>query len=164
MLMKAKDVLQSLQQGLVICDRRGCVVYCNEAYSNFVEHTLKEMYGQPLKSFRPGALVPKVLQTKRAIEGVYRQENTQEYFANIYPIMENGYIQGTVSIITTMEQERLEEETRCLTLKERVNNFERQQIQKMLAVYGDTVEGKKRAAKELGISLSTLYEKLAKET
>ena len=75
--------------------------------------------------------------------------------------MENGYIQGTVSIITTMEQECLEEETRCLTLKERVSNFERQQIQKMLAVYGDTVEGKKRAAKELGISLSTLYEKLA---
>lgn len=40
--------------------------------------------------------------------------------------------------------------------------YTREQITALLAVYGDTVEAKRRAAKELGIGLSTLYRILAK--
>ena len=38
--------------------------------------------------------------------------------------------------------------------------FERAEIQKLLQQYGQGLEGKKRAAAELGISLATLYNKL----
>ena len=33
--MKAKSALQSLRQGIVICDAKGCVVYVNAAYAEF---------------------------------------------------------------------------------------------------------------------------------
>lgn len=56
---------------------------------------------------------------------------------------------------------RLEGEQR-LTLSQRVRAFEHTEIQKLLQRYGDTLEGKKRAAAELGISLATLYNKLGR--
>lgn len=56
---------------------------------------------------------------------------------------------------------RLEGEQR-LTLNQRVRAFEHAEIQKLLQRYGDTLEGKKRAAAELGISLATLYNKLGR--
>lgn len=161
--MKMKDILQSFQQGILVCDRQGCVVYANEAYCDFVEIPLLKMQGKPIKNFRPGTFVPRVLQSQKPVENLYRKEGGQEYFANIYPIVEKNQVIGTVSIITRMEGKRLEEECQALTLKERVERFEIQQIRDMISLYGDTVEGKKKAAKELGISLSTLYEKLAKE-
>lgn len=49
-----------------------------------------------------------------------------------------------------------------LTLNQRVRAFEHAEIQKLLQWYGDTLEGKKRAAAELGISLATLYNKLGR--
>ena len=49
-----------------------------------------------------------------------------------------------------------------LTLNQRVRAFEHAEIQKLLQRYGDTLEGKKRVAAELGISLATLYNKLGR--
>lgn len=45
-------------------------------------------------------------------------------------------------------------------LSQRVREFERAEIKKLLQQYGGTLEGKKKAAAELGISLATLYNKL----
>jgi transcriptional regulator with PAS, ATPase and Fis domain len=52
------------------------------------------------------------------------------------------------------------EEKEELPLAQRVRAFEREEIRKLLQRYGSTLEGKKRAAAELGISLATLYNKL----
>lgn len=49
-----------------------------------------------------------------------------------------------------------------IPLAQRVRGFERAEIQKALQRYGDTLEGKKKAAAELGISLATLYNKLGR--
>ena len=57
---------------------------------------------------------------------------------------------------------RRPEQERHLPLAQRVRNFERTEIQKLLQQYGSGLEGKKRAAAELGISLATLYNKLDK--
>lgn len=45
-------------------------------------------------------------------------------------------------------------------LAQRVRAFERQEIQRLLEQYGASLEGKRRAAAELGISLASLYNKL----
>lgn len=45
-------------------------------------------------------------------------------------------------------------------LSQRVHLFEQSEIHKLLLRYGSGLEGKKRAAAELGISLATLYNKL----
>ena len=45
-------------------------------------------------------------------------------------------------------------------LAQRVRAFERREIDRLLARYGTSLEGKRRAAAELGISLASLYNKL----
>ena len=51
-----------------------------------------------------------------------------------------------------------------LTLSERVRQFEREEIRKALEKHGRDLAGKKNAAKQLGISLATLYNKLAEQS
>ncbi len=46
------------------------------------------------------------------------------------------------------------------TLAEKVRAFEKKEIDKLLTIYGDNLEGKKRVASTLGISLASLYNKM----
>ena len=46
------------------------------------------------------------------------------------------------------------------TLAQRVRAFEQREIRKVLEKHGSSLDGKKKAAAELGISLSSLYNKL----
>lgn len=158
--MKAKSALQSLRQGIVICDAEGCVVYVNAAYAEFTGIRPEEIRGKRIRDVRVGSLVPKVLRTGEAIEGVYKSDGERSYFASVYPIYEAGEKKGTVSIVTTLEQSRARRRPGGGTLKERVREFERQEIRRMLLLYDDNLEGKKQAAEALGISLSTLYSKM----
>lgn len=158
--MKAKSALQSLRQGIVICDAKGCVVYVNAAYAEFTGIRPEEIRGKRIRDVRVGSLVPKVLRTGEAIEGVYKSDGERSYFASVYPIYEAGEKKGTVSIVTTLEQSRARKRPSGGTLKERVREFERQEIRRTLLLYDDNLEGKKQAAEALGISLSTLYSKM----
>lgn len=158
--MKAKSALQSLRQGIVICDAKGCVVYVNAAYAEFTGIRPEKIRGKRIRDVRVGSLVPKVLRTGEAIEGVYKSDGERSYFASVYPIYEAGEKKGTVSIVTTLEQSRARKRPGGGTLKERVREFERQEIRRTLLVYDDNLEGKKQAAEALGISLSTLYGKM----
>lgn len=49
-------------------------------------------------------------------------------------------------------------------LADRVKRFEQEEIERALLQYGHTLEGKKKAAAELGISLATLYNKLGNDS
>ncbi len=158
--MKAKSALQSLRQGIVICDAKGCVVYVNAAYAEFTGIRPEKIRGKRIRDVRVGSLVPKVLRTGEAIEGVYKSDGERSYFASVYPIYEAGEKKGTVSIVTTLEQSRARKRLSGGTLKERVREFERQEIRRTLLLYDDNLEGKKQAAEALGISLSTLYSKM----
>lgn len=126
--MKAKSALQSLRQGIVICDAKGCVVYVNAAYAEFTGIRPEEIRGKRIRDVRVGSLVPKVLRTGEAIEGVYKSDGERSYFASVYPIYEAGEKKGTVSIVTTLEQSRARRRPGSGTLKERVREFERQEI------------------------------------
>ena len=158
--MKAKSALQSLRQGIVICDAKGCVVYVNAAYAEFTGIRPEKIRGKRIRDVRVGSLVPRVLRTGEAIEGVYKSDGERSYFASVYPIYEAGEKKGTVSIVTTLEQSRARKRPGGGTLKERVREFERQEIRRTLLLYDDNLEGKKQAAEALGISLSTLYSKM----
>ena len=158
--MKAKSALQSLRQGIVICDAKGCMVYVNAAYAEFTGIRPEEIRGKRIRDVRVGSLVPKVLRTGEAIEGVYKSDGERSYFASVYPIYEAGEKKGTVSIVTTLEQSRARKRPGGGTLKERVREFEQQEIRRTLLLYDDNLEGKKQAAEALGISLSTLYSKM----
>lgn len=158
--MKTTSIFGALQQGVLICDRNAKIVYFNEAYGDFIGQILEEVQGKPIIDYRKNALVPQVLHTQTPMEGVIRREGNQEYFANIYPIFEKNKIHGTISIVTTLIQHKLKISSTNLTLDERVKLFEQQEIQAEVALYGGGVKGKREAAKALGISLATLYNKL----
>lgn len=53
-------------------------------------------------------------------------------------------------------------DSEIIELNEYINKVEKEYINKAIAKYGDNVEGKKKAAKALGISLATFYNKLSK--
>ncbi|MCR5273647.1 MAG: sigma 54-interacting transcriptional regulator [Lachnospiraceae bacterium] len=71
---------------------------------------------------------------------------------------------ATVDMMSLPEQlrnyERGEKETRTASLAERVAEFEKREIRSVIERYGDDVEGKKKAAAALNISLATLYNKI----
>lgn len=173
--MNTKTIFQSICQGILICDRTGRIIYFNEAYGSFIGKTLSQVQGMPIRKLRPHSRVPDVLRSGIALEGLLRHETKisdrrdfsehpqkdQEYFVNIYPIIEGNEVTGSISIVTTITLARQQEESRALPLRERVAQFEQQEIRKMLDIYGHDLNGKKAAAEKLGISLSGLYAKLA---
>ena len=158
--MNIKDIFHSLQQGILICNSQGKILFFNQAYGEFIGQKLEDVVGKPITKYREHALVPEVLAEGKAKEGIIRREGAQTYYASIYPIIENGTLQGTISVVTTLASQQLRQSRKNETLEERVRQFEKQEIQAEIAFQGKGLEAKKRAAKQLGISLSTLYAKL----
>lgn len=158
-MIRTASVLRSIRQGLLICNRQGRIVYFNDAYGAFIGKKLEDVAGLPIRSVRPGSIVPQVLKSGKKRENIFRTEGNQEYFVNVYPILEDQELTGTVSIVTAIDREKLKSRPQR-TLRERLKEFERKEIEEALFLYGDDTEGKKKAAKELGISLATLYNKL----
>ena len=105
--MFVKDALQSMQQGILICNSQGRIIFFNEAYGVFIGCSLEEAKGKSVTDFRKNAMVPEVIKSQIAIEGMIRQEGNQEYFASIYPIIESGEFQGTISVVTTLASHQL---------------------------------------------------------
>lgn len=159
--MKSVSALKAIKQGILICDRQSRIYYFNKAYEDYIGVTLKEAAGKPLLDFRSGARAPEVIESGEPIEGIFRKEHGQEYFANIYPIYEEDRVIGSISIVTSIGLTKRQLENQSGTLAERVRVFERTQIQNMMLTYGSDMAAKKKIAKELGISLATLYNKLA---
>ncbi len=162
--MKANSIFNAIRHGILICNAESHIVFFNRVYGEFIGHSLQDVRYLPITDIRPGSRVPEVLKFRRPIENTLRNENGQEYFASIYPLIENDTVQGTISLVTTIGQieEHVSNDTR--TLYERTCEFERQEILRTVALYGNTLEGKKKAAKALGISLASLYNKLKIES
>ena len=158
--MNTLSIFDSLKQGILICDKSGSVVFCNSAYAEFIGVPFEELKGKAITDYRKGSVIPAVLKSREKIENILRKEKGVEYFASIYPILDEGKLFGTVSIVTTIDSVREQSEQVPLTLKDRVKEFERTEILKALSIYGSDLQGKKTAADKLGISLSSLYEKL----
>lgn len=89
-------------------------------------------------------------------------ENTVEFMVNM--MGEDGILDGRTlpdHFFGTPKDQKLQQEKE-LPGKEivRLKDLEWQEIRKALKLYGEDTEGKKMAAKALGISLATLYRKL----
>ena len=74
--MRVNSLLESLRQGVLICDRQGRVVYMNEAYAAFTGPDPEAAKGRKITELRAGARVPEVLKSGKAVEGVIRREGT----------------------------------------------------------------------------------------
>ena len=88
-------------------------------------------------------------------------ENTMEFMINM---MENDGVLDTKTLPDNFFEEEIKEHKEIIVPpKETVKNLkelEREEIVKALRLYGSDTEGKKKAARKLGIGLATLYRKL----
>ena len=83
-------------------------------------------------------------------------QNAIEYAVNV---SSNSYLKKTDLPEKILRGKRSTIETGITELKS-LRTVEYEYIQKAIETYGDTLEGKEKAAQVLGISLATLYRKL----
>ena len=69
-----KKLLDTIEQGILICDQKGRIEYFNASYGAFIGRELEQVRGMPLLDVRPGAAAPRVLETGKAIQSLYRRE------------------------------------------------------------------------------------------
>lgn len=67
---------------------------------------------------------------------------------------------GLITELSLPENLRTAPAAQPLTLAQRTRAFEKQEILRLLACNGSHLEGKKKTAAQLGISLASLYNKL----
>ncbi len=102
----ARSVLNALREGITIIDTDGNLVFGNTAYRQFLNKEaggdIGPVEGYRLRDLRPGARLPEVLQTGKPILHVTRQEISDFYFTNMYPIYRDGELAGGISVVTFM--------------------------------------------------------------
>lgn len=100
---EAKAVFQSMREGILIIDAQTKILFANRSYLEFLGRPEEEIMGRPLREVRPGARLPNVLVTGRPILHAPRMENDSDiYFVNMYPIVQNGAVVGGLSVVTFM--------------------------------------------------------------
>lgn len=103
----ARSVLDALNEGITIIDTDGRLVFGNRAYRAFLKKELGRDFdsveGYMLRDLRPGARLPDVLKTGKAMTHIPRREIEDFYFTNMYPIYQNGQLIGGISVVTFME-------------------------------------------------------------
>lgn len=85
-------------------------------------------------------------------------KNTAEFMVNMMEkdgVINQSTLPGNI-LNLDKDMDTNEEESEIISLK----NLEKKEIFKAIKVYGNTVEGKKMAAKKLGIGIATLYRKM----
>lgn len=100
---KIKKALDSVEQGILVCNGEGRIEYFNDSYGEFVGKKLADVKGKHLTELRPGAVAPTVLKTGIPLHSLRRKENGEDYFADIYPIRSDECVVGTVSIVTNLD-------------------------------------------------------------
>ena len=152
-----KHLMDQIGQGVLICGEECRIEYFNESYGRFIGVRLEDVKGKRLREVRPGARAPEVLETGEPLQSLYRVENGEEYFADIYPIREEGRVTGTVSIVTYLrdvnllvdKMQELEEEEEKLRIRMNLTNGTRYTFDDILGdspVIRETVDLARRIA------------------
>ena len=104
-------ILDSIYDGILVVDAQSVVTYVNPEYLRIVQIKASDIIGKPLRSVRPGALLPDVVASGLAVEGAYRREGTIEYVVDMSPIINEGKVVGGISVVKDVtEVKRLAEE------------------------------------------------------
>ena len=156
----ARKIFDSLTEGIIYIDARGIVRYANTAYKKFLfkEKAVKpgqDVEGEPLKKFRPSTRLNAVLETGKSLLHTIRSENSYIYFANLYPVKENGVVTGAVGVLTfsaqaydfSAELESYERRTKQIIRSANKVNTARYTFDSIIAAAPASLEVKKLAAR-----------------
>ncbi|WP_371373577.1 sigma-54 interaction domain-containing protein [Sporomusa aerivorans] len=110
-------ILDSIYDGLLICDADFVVRYINPEYTRITGVAYETIVGRELSEVRPGAILPQVIFSGVPLAGVYRREGETEYVVDMAPIMIDGQVAGGISIVKDV--------TEVHRLSQQVNKFEK---------------------------------------
>ncbi|MZP29157.1 PAS domain S-box protein [Heliobacterium undosum] len=109
-------VLESVQDGICVVDREGCVTYVNPAYARIVNGRREDLIGQDLRDLSPRGARRQALETgKPVLDHVAQKAGDVTVIADAYPIIVDGEVTGVVSIVKTL--------TDVQTLAEKLNRM-----------------------------------------
>lgn len=76
--MQVHSILESLQQGILICDQHSRIVFFNQVYSDFIGVPLEIAKGHRITEYRKSAIAPEVIWSGIPVEGMVRREGMQD--------------------------------------------------------------------------------------
>lgn len=181
------SLMDSIMDGVIIVDLNGVVLHVNSSFKELVGESNTNILGQNIFEIFPNNPLVKCLRLGEKVSGqgyvFYDGYRELSYIVN--PILLEGRMTGALAIFKAQPDviklmEELQRSSKIIeTLYNRlgavnglaeinvsdivpIDKMEQIMLRHALAQYGYTVEGKKKAAKALNISLATLYNKLKK--
>jgi len=89
-------LLNSISDGILICDKDFIVRKINKAYTNLTGVASNEIEGVEVTKIRKGAQIPKSVRSGKVMKNIYRKEGDTEYFVDLYPIKMNDKTLGGI--------------------------------------------------------------------
>lgn len=148
--------LDSLRDGIIAVDHAGIVLYCNRAAHDKLLAEM-DLTGQPLVHWYPPAAPPHLERREGIREVTFdRRGRRLSLLEEVSPLRHGGRVIGRLVVLRDIPAAGAVIRPPRPTLAD----AERQLIQEAMARCGTSGEGKRQAARELGVSLATLYRKL----
>lgn len=184
---RLETLLNNLEDGVMITDSLGNILYINDSCSKIIGFSVDELIGQSVLDKLSDCPIADALKCRMTVSGEHYhfRDSGNECSYTVTPIIQDHEFGGLVGVLKqTAEVGKLMLELRRSTsiiesIYERIadlngynhypnsdvipmDRMEQVLLRQALTKYGYTVEGKKMAAKALNISLATLYNKLKK--
>lgn len=181
------SILGSVNDAVKIADNNGIITYVNSAFERVTGLNAHEVIGHSIQERFPDSPVACVLESKQKISGqkYILVNGNKEFNYSVSPIVIRDEVVGAIGVFRAAPDvfnimEELQRSTSIIEgLYDRlgqinglselnmsevmpIDKMEQVMLRQALTKYGYSVEGKKKAAKALNISLATLYNKLKK--
>lgn len=99
-------VLDSIHEGVEVCDENGIVLYVNPAFGRISGVEPEQRLGKDIRKLVPGGLLTTVLRTHRPLLGVYSRPKGSEVdvLCNAVPIFQDGALKGGALVFQDVSQ------------------------------------------------------------
>lgn len=98
------SILNAINDGILVADKEGVIQFTNPEYSKIIGAPATELLNKNIEDVRPGAILPSVIRTGKAMSGVYREVGDARYVVDMAPIYFDGEIVGGVSIVKNITE------------------------------------------------------------
>lgn len=89
--------LDSISDGVLICDRNLIVKKVNKAYTQLTGVPAEEIEGFEVNKVRKGSRISEAVHSGKTMKNIYRKEGNTEYFVDLYPLqLKDNVIGGIV--------------------------------------------------------------------
>lgn len=98
-------VLESVQDGICVVDKKGYISYVNPAYARITQTPSERLIGQNIAQLAPRGARSKALLSGRPVLGhISRKPNGQIIVANVTPIVVDSEVEGVVSVVKNVSE------------------------------------------------------------